>query len=146
MNLLLRKFRHLGLNSRYFTEDDFFEICEAERIRVKESEEFSWWMNLDGESCIILDRHLRGYELLYTMMHELAHHFLHHGDELHAIEASGANNSKNESEAHKIAVIAVYPRKALKTGDLLEFEKYDPFLKTIRLEREKIYNESNGTI
>jgi len=140
MNLLIRKFESIGLNRRYFTEDDFYEICREEGIRVVETEEnFSWWMNLDGESCIILARALRGYELLYTMMHELAHHFLHHGDELNEIEAFGANNSKNETEADLFATIAIYPLKALFSGDLLEFEKYDPFLKIIRLDRERIY-------
>lgn len=139
MNLLLTKYKDFGLNSRRFSEEDFFRICEEENILIKEiSQPFSWWMCLDGMSCIVLYRKLRGYRLLFTMFHELAHHFEDAGEALNAVEPFGASNSKMEVRADFFAVIAIYPLEALHTGELLEDEKYDPFLKHIRLEREKI--------
>lgn len=140
MNLLLEKFYYLGLNSRQFTEEDFFSLCEREDIRVIEtSEPFSFWMNLDGESVIVLNKRLRGYKLLFTMMHELAHHFLHYGDSPNSVAAFGACNSRQEIEADAFATLAIYPLDALLSGELLDAEIGDRYLRKIRRERERLH-------
>lgn len=140
MNLLLHKFKTLGLGVRVFSEADFYSICEKENIRVIEIDEpFSFWLFLNGKSYIILHKRLRGYKLLFTMFHELAHHFLHHGNELHAVEAFNSNNSKNEYEADLFATIAIYPYPAILSGELTEYEEFDRYLCKIRRDAERIY-------
>lgn len=73
------------------------------------------------------------------MFHELAHHFLHPGIELNAIEPFGANNSHKEFEADAFSILAIYPREALASYDAREGERYDHFLRHLRKQREKIH-------
>lgn len=140
MQLLLRKIKELGLGAQPMTEANFYEICDRENIRViRDREPFSYWMNLDGEHCIVLHDKLHGARLLFTMFHELAHHFLHSGRELNQIEAYGANESSKEYEADTFAVLVLYPVEALGTVEYYDAELYDPNLRKIRRERERIY-------
>ena len=140
MNSILFKFAHLGLNSRAFTEQDFYRLCEAEKIQIIETDEpFSWWMTLDGQSYIVLNRNLRGYKLLFTMLHELSHHYLHGGCSLNAIKSFGSNRRREEREADFFATLAVYPLPVLLSGELVVYEAHDPYLCIIRQRREEIY-------
>jgi Zn-dependent peptidase ImmA (M78 family) len=140
MNFILEKLSGNGLSHRPVVEEDFFRICEIEGIFFSEIDEpFSWWMCLDGMSCITVDRRLKGYKRLFTLFHELAHHFLHGGTYLTTLQPFGAHNGKTEYEADAFAVIAVYPLSAMLNGQLLEAEKSDPYLRKLRKERERIY-------
>lgn len=138
---ILARFRPLGLNSRQFTESDFFNVCERGPVLFKEiAEPFSWWMVLEDErNCIVLNSRLRGYERLFTMFHELGHYLMHGGRPL-AGDGSAAFTSREEMEADAFATYALYPQSLLVSGELREYESHDTFLRSIRRRRERLFS------
>lgn len=140
MLYIQEKLRELGLGSGHITENDFYRICEEYGIKAKTSKfPFSWWMTVDGDPCIVLHDRLKGSEMLFTMFHELGHHFMHGGEDLQNVYAFGSNNSAKEFEADVFAYLAICPIEVLMSGALREAEVHDPYMRGFRKQREKLY-------
>lgn len=102
-----------GIGSRIITEKDCFAIAEQEGIEVEWSDKkYSFYFSVLGYSCIVLPKRKKGHQLLFAFLHELAHHFLHAGDEVSASFLDG--HAKDELEADAIALIAMIPRHKLR--------------------------------
>jgi Zn-dependent peptidase ImmA (M78 family) len=124
VNLSLEKLAKYGFNKRPLTEADFYKICEAERIEVIERSDVSniFYMTVLGEPSIVLgnSRKHRGIKRLFAMFHELAHHFLHPGDDIEEVFFFGISDSKEEFEADSLATIALIPEKNIGKPEILE--------------------------
>ena len=146
MKLLADRFKRKvrGLNSRALTERDFYVICEREGIYVAEddSEDMKWngiYTIIDGVPVIIIKASLRGLERLWTMFHELGHHFMHTPS---TCFFSAATLEKHQSEANAFAAIALIPVKVVRQIPLWELYDIDEFstkLFQIRLEIFALY-------
>ncbi|MGI8655439.1 MAG: ImmA/IrrE family metallo-endopeptidase [Pyrinomonadaceae bacterium] len=146
MNLISRKFKRLikGWNKRPLTEADFYAICEAEGIVVIENG--SCHMRWRGLYTVILDvptiiinANIKGLERLWTMFHELGHHFLHSPSTCFFSEST---LHKTQSEANAFAAIALIPERHVKQRplwELYELDEYAVKLFQIRIELYEIY-------
>lgn len=139
LNLLLQKFTDLGLNEKVFTREDFFEICLDEGVEIiwHDGDE-SWYMEVAGKAYISLSNALEGYDELFTMFHELAHHFCHGGRAPELALFNCVKSSKDEFEANAVAVLAICPEERLLSGELNEEAETDPVLRAILKLRMKL--------
>lgn len=115
MQHLLRGLERHGIGHRAMTEDDFWNICHDEGIEVVLSRRryaFYFTVPETDVKAIVLPERRTGPRLLFSMFHELAHHFLHGGDEP-CIAFQGLSDSKCEAEADAVALIALMPRQIL---------------------------------
>lgn len=121
MKLSLEKLLRYGFNKRFLTEKDFYAICEQENITVLEMEvSTSFYMCVSGESFIVIKKKLKGLRRVFSMFHELAHHFLHGANRATNAFYFGLLESKVEFEADALATIALVPKFALYSYDFLE--------------------------
>lgn len=103
-------------NSRTMTENDFYNLCERERIEVKEVP-----LLIDGlysrrnrRKVIFINEKLRGTLWTLTAFHELAHHFLHETENANCLFGSRIiASSKREKEADAVSLIAIIPQTTL---------------------------------
>lgn len=138
MKFSLKKISHYGFNLRPLTEKDFYEICELENITVLEEDVFtSFYMSVNGRNFIVLKKRLKGLRKIFSMFHELAHHFLHGGKEATNAFYFGMLESKQEIEADAIATIALVPRFMLASYDFLE-EHPNRYARQIFRNRQKL--------
>lgn len=98
-------------NVRVLTEDHFWDYCAARRITVRivplEQPGYSLVRKVDAR--IYIHDELRGAERLYTMFHELGHHWIH----ARGIQFFMGCKSRIEMEAEVIAACALIPRTIL---------------------------------
>lgn len=102
--------RH-GIGSRALTEIDFERICLREGVDVFWSSKrypFYFTVPEDDVKIIVLPKRLTGFKLLFAQYHELAHHFLHGGDDP-CIAFLGQSDKKCEAEADAIALVSIFP-------------------------------------
>ncbi|MCD9188293.1 MAG: ImmA/IrrE family metallo-endopeptidase [Pyrinomonadaceae bacterium] len=139
MNFVLtQKLKDYGFNERAMSEADFYTICESENIKVIETDApTSFYFSVEGNHFIIIKKSLKGLRKTFSMFHELAHYFLHGGDHLSRAYFYGMLKSKNEFEADALAVIALLPRKSLKSFDFLE-EHPNRFARKLYQDRQKL--------
>ena len=110
------------------TEEDFWLICANEQVEIVWSQRrYAFYftdplLNIKG---IVLPDRLSGPKLLFAMFHELAHHFLHGGDEP-CIAFQGLSDSKCEAEADAVALVALMPRKILPQLEWCDIEAIGP--------------------
>ncbi|HEY0429016.1 MAG TPA: ImmA/IrrE family metallo-endopeptidase [Pyrinomonadaceae bacterium] len=140
MKFVLEKLTSYGFNSRVLTEQDFYAICEAEKIEVLEMNvSASFYMNVLGESIIVLNKRLKGLKRTFAMFHELAHHFLHGGKNGTNAFFLGLLDSKNEMESDAIALIAILPVSALSNFDFLDENPRSRYAKKLYKDRQRLY-------
>jgi hypothetical protein len=138
MNLMLDSLAPYGFNQRIMTEDDFFHICEIEKITVTFiPKKFSFWTSIDGESHIGISDRLKGLKKTFVMFHELAHHFRFSGEDIDQIHFYNANRRKHEFEADALATISIYPLGVLMEGGVLD--EQSRFARFVEKERKKLY-------
>jgi Zn-dependent peptidase ImmA (M78 family) len=122
MKLLLDGLKKHGIGRRAMGEEDFWKICTEDDIEVFWSRRrFPMYFTVPADDlrAIILPKRLNGSRLLFVMFHELAHHWLHGGDEP-CVAFLGGSDVKCEAEADAIALIALMPGPELHveiTGD-----------------------------
>jgi Zn-dependent peptidase ImmA (M78 family) len=101
-------------NHRRPSEKELFEICQLENILV-----VFWEMPIlrgficksEGQNYIFLDNELRGFELLYIALHELAHYFLHEPtNKVQVRFYSLARPNKDDDEADAVALLWLFPK------------------------------------
>jgi Zn-dependent peptidase ImmA (M78 family) len=125
MQHLIRSLKRHGIGSRAMTEDDFYAICERERVRVEFwSERISFYMAVPEIDLrvIVLPKGKKGLRLLFAMFHELGHHFAHAGTEPTVAFETGSH-SKDEAEADAVALIAILPFLTNEPPDNTKFGK-----------------------
>ena len=109
-----------GIGSRTFNENDFWRICADEDVEVFWSKKrFPMYFTVPADDLrvIVLPDRLIGIRLLFVMFHELAHHWLHGGDEP-CIAFLGGSDRKCEAEADAIALLALMPHADSVIDDL----------------------------
>ncbi len=135
----LAKKKIVGWNQKIFTEENFYQICEAEKVSVVE-----WKIKPRGEYLIhegfpfiILRPNLNPQWRSWVCWHELAHHFLHSpGHYLF----NRSNARKVDFEANFVASIALIPTFLTKTKTMAEIiEEYNYPIRLIEL-RKQIYD------
>lgn len=103
MNLAISRIKEIlpHFNERPLTEEDFWLICETEKIKVFETTLIvnGFYFADENEAVIYLNSALRGIDWLENAFHELAHHFLH----------TPPQSRKQEREAQAIALMALIP-------------------------------------
>lgn len=110
-----------GFNRRELTEKDFYEICEREGIIVLEMDvPTSFYFRAEGLSFIVIKKRQTGLRRLFSMFHELAHHFLHGGQTAESAFFFGLLETKAEIEADALATVALVPHSSLANFDFLE--------------------------
>jgi len=93
------------------TEVDFWDYCAASRIVVREVqlEQPGYSMVYEGRLHIYIHDQLRGVDRLYTLYHELAHHWLHPP----RIQFFLGMDKNIEFEANLVAACALIPKTLL---------------------------------
>lgn len=136
----------LGIGKRIFTFHDFERICYLHDIEIVYiPEKFSFWLNTNGKSVIVLHNALNGYSKSFTAFHELAHHFLHAGKPpTDAIATFDSNNSAAEIEADEFALMAVCPEFALAEHELAG--QSDACLREIASAARRFYVKGSGHV
>lgn len=112
MKHLLTGLERHGFGRRAMTEIDFYKICDRDDIEIFWSDKrFPFYFTVpdDDLRVIVLPKRLNGVRLLFVMFHELAHHWLHGGDDP-CLAFLGGRDSKCEAEADAIALLALMPR------------------------------------
>ena len=138
LSSLARK-KIVGWNYRVFTEDDFYNICGKEKIRITESPiksrgEYVIYKNV---SFIILRTNLKSTWRTWVCWHELAHHFLHSPGH-YLFNHSTAR--KVDFEANFVSSVALIPTKLVENLTLSEIaEEYNYPLRLIDF-RKQIYD------
>lgn len=122
-------------NIRVFTDDDFHQFCEEERISIYESD-----MAIPGAYClyagspvIFINRALPAERKLFIKFHELAHHWLHYP----GVQFFLDNHTKVENEANIVAACALIPVTLLTVkseSEIIDEYGYSPELIHIRSE------------
>ena len=121
MILSLEKLAPFGFNQKILTENDFYSICDSERITVLEMKvSASFYMSVRDKSFIVISNKLKGLKKMFVMFHELAHHFLHGQRDGTSAFYFNLLDNKNEFEADAIALIALLPLGELRRLDFLE--------------------------
>ena len=139
MIISLKKLKRFGFNEREQREEDFYRICEIEKITVLElNVPTSFYFACNGEFFIVIKKTLRGIKKTFSMFHELAHHFLHGGSSKPNAYFFGLIESRNELEADMIATVAMIPKNKIGCLDFLE-EHSNRFAKKIWKDRQKLY-------
>jgi Zn-dependent peptidase ImmA (M78 family) len=118
MQHLLRGLERHGIGSRALTEDDFWRFCSDEDIEIFWSKkQFAFYFTVPRKDIrtIALPSRERGLRLLFSMYHELAHHWLHGGDEPYTA-FRGLSDCKDEAEADMVALVAIFPLTELPNG------------------------------
>lgn len=146
MKYFVRKFRNIRLNRHVYSEDDAFRLCEEYGVDVifEDMQQDGFYMKVQGKAAIHLRRGLRGIPLLYTLLHELAHHILHAKRYKNAaFFCIDLQESKQHHEAEAFALMAILPEPFLRrllTADLLgELEGYPKKLIMKRLRLLDVY-------
>ncbi len=138
LSSLARK-KIIGWNEKVFTEEDFSQICEAEKVSVVE-----WKIKPRGEYLIhegfpfiVLRPNLKSRWRSWVCWHELAHHFLHYpGHYLF----NQSNARKVDFEANFVASVALIPTKLVLSLTFSEIaEEYNYPNRLIEL-RKQIYD------
>lgn len=137
MKSLLNCLEKYGIGNRPFTVDDFERICIAEDIEIFWSnKKYAFYFQDPAQDirAIVLPKRLTGLKLLFTMLHELAHHMLHGGDEP-SLAFLGKGDSKYEAEADAFALIALMP-----TTDPRHLECFEDsrFARALLADRERL--------
>lgn len=139
MNFSLGKLSKYGFNRRVLTEQDFYDICQAEGIEVFEMDvPTSFYFSVNGKHFIVIKSKLKGLRKTFSMFHELAHHFLHGGKDAANAFFFGLLHSKNEIEADAVALIALLPKTALKDYQFLE-DHPNRFAKKLYKDRQRLW-------
>lgn len=146
MRSLERKFKTLKLNRHVFSEADAYRICEESNVRIEEAEieQQGFYLKVQGEATIYVNRNLRSLRWLYVVLHELAHHLLHASSYQNAaFFCIDRQDSKQHHEADAFALLAMLPEPFLRrllAGDLLnELEDYPKELVQKRLRLLDLY-------
>lgn len=141
MNLSLEKLKKYGFNEKALTEEDFYRICEAERITVLEMDvSKTFYMTVLKKKFIVVRKKAKGIRRTFEMFHELAHHFVHGDRDGSAAKAFffGLLENKNEREADALAIIALLPLRSM--GDFKFLDEHpNRFAKRLWRERQRIY-------
>lgn len=89
-------------------EDHFWDYCDTRKILVREAqlEQPGYSIVIEGQRYIFVHDELRGMDRLFTLYHELAHHWLH-PPRIHFFRGW---NQTTESEANLVATCALIPR------------------------------------
>lgn len=129
MKHLLTRLEKYGIGTRAQTENDFFAICEAEKISIEWSKErVSFYLAVPEFDIriICLPKMRHGLKLLFAMYHELGHHFTHAGKEpiaaFHGLETDP--HDRCETEADAIALVALMPKSQLQTHAFFDGSRY----------------------
>lgn len=120
-------------NVRVLTEDDFWTYCDERNIDVRpvQLEQPGYSITDPAKPIIFIHDELRGIERLYTLYHELGHHFLHPS----RIQFFCGWDQKIEFEANVIAACALVPRTLLThhwPSEIAELYGYPNWLVTFR--------------
>jgi len=119
------KVQKIKLNRRVFSETDVSRICEELNVRIEEAdiEQQGFYLKIQDEATIYINRNLRGLRWLYVALHELAHHLLHASPYQNAASfCLDQQDSKQHHEADAFALMAMLPEPFLRrllAGDLL---------------------------
>lgn len=111
MKLLLTGLKKHGIGRRALNEEDFLRICHKDDIEVfLSSKRFPFYFTVPADDLrvIVLPKRLTGARMLFVMFHELAHHWIHGGDDP-CIAFLGGRDKKCEAEADAVALIALMP-------------------------------------
>jgi Zn-dependent peptidase ImmA (M78 family) len=127
-----------GFNLRRQTENDFFEICDREKIKIVFDEMpvlQGFICKFKGQNYIFLDRNLRDLEFLYIAFHELAHYFLHEPNNKTAVRFYGLSRPhKDEDEADATALLCLFPESGLS-----EFQPHSRYETSLYRQRLAVY-------
>lgn len=141
MKFLMEKLSRYGWNEREQTEDDFYQICEDEKVLVFEFEmrRAGMYGVCEGVPVILLNKNLRGVKKLEVAFHELGHHFFHSP----AMCLYTRNlTRRHQMEAQVVAVVALMPKTKL--GEFLRnsdnLAEYPKKLVKFRLEILEVYD------
>lgn len=138
MNLSLHKLTKYGFNRRELTEADFYRICEKEGVFVIEMNVAkSFHFSAGGVKFIVLNKKLKGLRRLFDMFHELAHYFLHGGDDEYAF-FHGLTDDKAEREADAVALMAMIPAGRIGCFEFLN-DHPNRFAKKLWKDRQRLF-------
>ena len=141
MRLVLARLARFGWNRRVLTADDFYEICERERIEVIETplSNDGFYVVWHKRKFIVLNSKLRGVRWLHVAFHELAHHLLHAPQ---SIGFRGLRpDTKQEREAEALALCALIPEPLLRQMLTWEIEDEYGYTRDILEARLKVLDE-----
>lgn len=139
MKNALKKLAKYGFNRRELPEEDLLKICESEEITVLFLDvPTSFYFSVEGKCFIVLKKSLRGLRRAFALAHELAHHFLHGGQDSANAFFEGLLESKNEFEADALALIALIPLHSLNDFDFLENHP-NRYARKLYRERQKVH-------
>lgn len=140
MKNLTDNLSRFGVGQKAFTEDDFFRLCEAENVSIIWSpEKFSFYFNVLDRGFIVLPKRKKGLKLLFSMLHEWAHHKLHGGSEPVALW-EGMLHTKNEAEADAIALVALIPKDKMSDMAFLDGSRFGAHLWNERMRLYFLYD------
>lgn len=127
-------------NERILTEDDFYEYCWRDKVRVMESNLFKnkGEYTIHQNICfILLSKKLNFGEKLWVGFHELGHHLLHYPV---PHRFSKGYCRRMDREANFFAAIALIPTRLIESKTLGEIaEEYNHPNRLIEI-RKQIYD------
>lgn len=127
-------------NSRVLTEDNFYTICQTEKVRIFEEDFFKYkgeYLIQDGKSLILLQKKLSREEKLWVGFHELGHHLLHYPV---PHRFSKSLYRKMDKEANYFAAIALMPTEIIKIKTFAEILEDYNYPKGLIIVRKEIYD------
>lgn len=142
MNLIAQRIKEIfpHWNKRSFTEIEAYEFCEKEKIILVETD----LIDAPGEfrihrekPFILIHKFIQEHMRAWILWHEIAHYVLH--SPLSA-KFSASTVRIIDLQANYVAVVALIPKKLLKTKTLFEIQDEFGFPKNLIMLRKEIYD------
>lgn len=127
-------------NTHILTEDDFYNICQSEKVHIFEEYFFKYkgeYLIQDGKSLILLQKKMSREEKLWVGFHELGHHLLHYPV---PHRFSKGLCRKMDREANFFAAIALLPTEVIKLKSFVEILEDYNYPKGLIIIRKEIYD------
>ncbi len=135
----LMKLSHYGFNQRALTLEDFYSICESEKITVLvENIVTSFYMSVDGQKFIVLSERMSELKTLFIAYHELYHALFGEDERTHA-QFFDLQDSAEERAADAFAAVALIPSREIEHVKAVRIRCCCGFGKFIHDERIRVF-------
>jgi len=127
-------------NEKVFTEGDFERLCEAELVRVIETDVLrskGEYISQHGFAFILIRQGLPKIQKLWVGLHELGHHLMHYPV---PHRFSKGIVRRMDREANYFAAIALMPTQMILQTSFSEIAEETGYSKELLLIRKEIYD------